>query len=173
MSSGSWSIVKEDYILMVQKLEAFLKNTNSKMAILVDKTGQAVALVGNNNENYNIEGIASLCAADFAANSKISEMIGENSFSTLSHQGAKKSIFITQINKRIILVVIFDKRTAMGIIRLRAKHTKDELVPVFKNIFDKVELKVEDHGVRVMKKKIDKNFIADADNQIDDLFKGL
>ena len=76
-------------------------------------------------------------AADFSANDQLARMIGEDEFASLFHQGEKESMYLADIARRIILVVLFDERTTVGMVRLRVKQTVRDLVAVFDEMFSR------------------------------------
>ena len=60
-----------------------------------------------------------------AATEGLSEMIGENSFSSLYHEGEKDCLHISLIAEKMILLLIFDERSSLGLVRLRVnQHTE-------------------------------------------------
>ncbi|MCK4940648.1 roadblock/LC7 domain-containing protein, partial [candidate division WOR-3 bacterium] len=107
---------------------------------------------------------ATLSAADFAATSQLASLIGEKEFSTLFHQGEKENLYVSLIADRIILAVIFDKRTTLGLVRVKTKNTVAELENTFQTIFSKVEKETEP------RKEIDDDFTRMAEEEIDKLF---
>jgi hypothetical protein len=44
-------------------------------------------------------------------------------------------MYLADIGRRVILVVLFDTRTTVGMVRLRVKQTVQELVAVFDEMF--------------------------------------
>src|SRR2546426_7907808 len=81
---------------------------------------------------------ASLTAADFSANDQLAKMIGEAEFASLVHQGEKESMYLSDIAKRVILVVLFDQRTTLGLVKLKAKSAVEKLNKVFEEMFNRV-----------------------------------
>jgi hypothetical protein len=75
----------------------------------------------------------------------MAKLLGEKEFSILFHEGEKDNIHISLIGQRVILVVIFDQRSSLGLVRLRAKKTSDVLVKLFEDIFTKLE---KERGVK-------------------------
>ncbi len=65
--------------------------------------------------------LASLTAGNVAATDGLAKLIGEKEFSVLFHEGEKDNIHISIVAKRVILVVIFDERSSLGLVRLRVK----------------------------------------------------
>ena len=60
-------------------------------------------------------------------------LIGEKEFPTLSHEGDNESIHISVIG-RILLVVVFDQRSSLGLVKLRSKQISQELAAAFAEI---------------------------------------
>ena len=78
---------------------------------------------------------ASLTAADFSANDQLAKMIGEPEFASLFHQGEKESMYLADVARRVILVVLFDQRTTVGLVRLKVKQTVVDLGKLFDEMF--------------------------------------
>jgi predicted regulator of Ras-like GTPase activity (Roadblock/LC7/MglB family) len=133
-SAGSWSLGENDYRRIVEHLDALLKESNSRCAMLVDRTGQLVANAGE-QLNFDSTAFASLTAADFSANDQLAKMIGEPEFASLFHQGEKESMYVADVARRVILVVLFDERTTVGMVRLRVKQAVTELGKLFDEMF--------------------------------------
>lgn len=76
---------------------------------------------------------------NIAATGGIARLLGEKEFTILFHEGEKDNIHISLIGQRIILVVIFDQRSSLGLVRLRVKKASESLVRIFDEINQKVE----------------------------------
>ena len=63
----------------------------------------------------------------------MAKLIGEKEFPTLSHEGDKESIHISVIG-RVLLVVVFDQRSSLGLVKLRSKQVSQELAAAFAEI---------------------------------------
>ena len=63
----------------------------------------------------------------------MAKLIGEKEFPTLSHEGDRESIHISVIG-RILLVVVFDERSSLGLVKLRSKQVSQELAATFAEI---------------------------------------
>ena len=55
------------------------------------------------------------------------------------HEGARESLYMTIVGSRVVLVVIFDTRTSLGLVRLRVKKASDELGKIFEALVKKTE----------------------------------
>ena len=74
--------------------------------------------------------LASLTAGNVASTDAIARLIGEREFTALVHEGDKDSLHISLVNARIILVVLFDERSSLGLVRLRVRTAASDLVGV-------------------------------------------
>jgi predicted regulator of Ras-like GTPase activity (Roadblock/LC7/MglB family) len=104
----------------------------ARVAFLVDKDGQQIAVQGDVG-NIDTTSLASLAAGNVAATSGMAQLIGEKEFPTLSHEGERESIHICVIG-RVLLVVVFDERSSLGLVKLRAKQVTNELAAIFEEI---------------------------------------
>lgn len=163
MVRADWTIYEEDYWAITSVLKELLKNSNSQSVLLIDKTGQMIASVGL-EPDFDLMSFASLCAADFEANSQLARLIGERDFSTLYHQGADESMYLARIASNIILVVLFNKRTTLGLVRLRVKKAVEGLNTILNRLFEKLEYENEDL------KEFDEEFTNELTKEIDALF---
>jgi hypothetical protein len=69
-----------------------------------------------------------------ASTDAIAKLIGEREFSALVHEGDKDSLHISLVNERIILLVLFDERSSLGLVRLRVRRAAADLVEVFQTL---------------------------------------
>ncbi|HXC24720.1 MAG TPA: roadblock/LC7 domain-containing protein [Gemmatimonadaceae bacterium] len=134
--AGTWSFTEDDFVSITQSLQRFLVDTNARSALLIDRSGQLVATVGE-QPAFDATAFATLTAADFSANDQLARLVGESDFSTLFHQGEKESLYLADIARRLILVVLFDNRTTLGLVRLRMKQAVQELTVLFDVVFSR------------------------------------
>ena len=163
MVKTDWTIYEEDYWAINTQIKDLLKNSNSQSVLLIDKTGQMIASVGIEPE-FDLMSFASLCAADFEANAQLAKLIGEKDFSTLYHQGSDESMYLAKVAQHIILVVLFNKRTTLGLVRLRVKKAVEGLDTILPRLFDKLEYENEEL------KEFDEEFTDELNKEIDALF---
>ena len=135
--AASWSFSEEHYRQIQQHLTAFLRESNARCALLVDRTGQLVITVGDTPQ-FDPTAFASLTAAYFSANDQLARMIGEPEFASLVHQGERESMLLADVAKRVILVVLFDQRATLGLVKLKAKPVVEQLSRVLEDMFNRV-----------------------------------
>ena len=165
MVKADWSIFEEDYWAINSVLSDLLKSSNSRSTLLIDRTGQLISKVGM-PPDFDMMSFASLCAADFEANNQLAQLIGEKDFSTLYHQGAEESMYLSKIIRDVILVVLFDKGTTLGLVRLRVKRAVGELSTIVESLFQKLEYRNEEYDKPLM----DDEFTKEVEAEIDSLF---
>ena len=158
--ASSWSFREEDFKKIQVILAAFLRESTAKTALIVDRTGQLVATVGE-NPVFDAVAFASLTAADFSANDQLAKMIGEPEFGSLFHQGERESMYLADVARRVILVVLFDNRTTLGMVKLRVKSTVGELSQVFNDMFTRGTAGTA---------QVETGFVGEAEDEIDKLF---
>ena len=69
----------------------------------------------------------------------LAKLIGENEFPNQFHEGARESLYMTIVGTRVVLVVIFDNRSSLGLVRLRTKKASDELGKIFDSLIRKAD----------------------------------
>jgi predicted regulator of Ras-like GTPase activity (Roadblock/LC7/MglB family) len=163
--ASSWSFEEADFHRIDRILQGFLYDANARCAMLVDRTGQLVTTAGEKPE-FDSVAFSSLAAADFSANDQLATMIGETEFSSLFHQGEKESMYLADVARRVILVVLFDNRTTLGMIRIKVKGVVRELTEIFSELFSRSA--ASPSGPRV-----ESGFVDEAEDEIDRLFGDL
>jgi len=163
MVRAEWAIFEEDYWAINNVLDDLLKSSQAGNVLLVDRTGQLISQCGP-EVDFDVTAFASLCAADFEANYQLARMIGEKDFTTLYHQGTKESMYLGKIAKGVVVVILFDRGTTLGLVRLRAKRAVEELNGIIEGLYDKLEYRNEEYDA------LDDSFTEQVEVEIDNLF---
>lgn len=119
-------IHEEDFRRITAVCERLTRDANAKSVFLVDKNGQLIASSGA-TDNIDTTSLASLTAGNIAATGGLAKLLGEREFSILFHEGEKDNLHISIVAQKVILVVIFDSRSSLGLVRLRVKKASEEL----------------------------------------------
>lgn len=163
MANPQLVMYDEEFKQILAVIEKLLREANSKVIFLVDKNGQLIAGVGE-VEKFDTTSLASLTAGNIAATGGMAKLIGEKEFSILFHEGEKDNLHISIVGGRVILVVLFDSRSSLGLVRLRVKKASDELTYIFKRLMQKSEEKEKSGDA-------DFPFAEITDDDIDNLFR--
>lgn len=113
-------------------LEKLRVESAARAVFLVDRDGQPITYHGDIGE-MDTTSFASLAAGNVAATSSMARLIGENEFPSVVHEGEKESIFISVIG-RCLLVVVFDQRSTLGLVKLRTKKASFEVLAVLEEV---------------------------------------
>ncbi len=109
------------------------RDAGAKVVFLVDKNGQLIAATGQ-SQNLDTTSLASLTAGNVAAMGGLAKLIGENEFPSQFHEGEHESLHMSIVAGKVVLVVIFDARSSLGLVRLRVKKASEELARVFEQL---------------------------------------
>jgi predicted regulator of Ras-like GTPase activity (Roadblock/LC7/MglB family) len=155
-------VLYEEEIEQIDRvLTRLIKEAEAKCALLVDKDGHLITRQGFTH-TLDTTALAALLAGNFASTKEIARLVGEPEFSVLFHQGKRDHIHISLIGERTILVVIFDDRTTIGMVRLYAKEIGETLQEILSN----AGKKSREHSL-----KLDEDFSSSAENKLDDIFQ--
>src|SRR5438309_2411520 len=142
MATPDLVMYEEEYQQIKDTLHRLQVDSNAKIVFLVDKNGQQIAAQGD-MAGVDATSLASLTAGNVAATDGLAKLIGEKEFSILFHEGEKDNIHISIVAQRVILVVIFDNRSSLGLVRLRVKKASSELTEVFERVVKKINCERE------------------------------
>ncbi len=128
---------EEEFNQIQTVVDRLVREANAKVVFIVDKNGQLIAASGE-VDNIDTTSLASLTAGNIAATGGIAKLLRENEFATQFHEGEKANIHIQLVGNRVILVVIFDSKSSLGLVRLRVRKASDELNRIFEALLSKV-----------------------------------
>ena len=159
-------IFYQDLIRDVNRLlREFLKLSNAKCAMLVDKEGHMVTRQGVTRD-LDMDTISALVAGSFAATKEMARVLGEDAFSVLFHQGKTDNIQLSLVGDRTLLTVIFDEATTVGMVRLYSAETAKRMG----ELFEKSDKDIKTKGTPP--EDLAQGFAASAKDKLDDLFGG-
>ncbi|MBI4685550.1 MAG: roadblock/LC7 domain-containing protein [Nitrospirae bacterium] len=164
MTNSDLVMYENEFQKIDEELQKLHQQANANVVFLVDKNGQLIASAGDTH-NIDTTSLASLTAGNIAATGGIARLLGEREFTILFHEGEKDNIHISLVGQRVILVVIFDQRSSLGLVRLRVKKTTEIFTKIFEDITNKAEKE------KVEGKMGESPFAEISDEDIDNLFK--
>ncbi|MBI4702799.1 MAG: roadblock/LC7 domain-containing protein [Deltaproteobacteria bacterium] len=133
MLSSSMVLYEQEYKRIEAAAERLCRNANARVVFIVDKNGQLIAAAGEVS-TLDTTSLASLTAGNIAATGGIAKLLREEEFATQFHEGQNAHIHIQLVSGRLILVVIFDSKSSLGLVRLRVRKTAEELAQVLVEI---------------------------------------
>jgi predicted regulator of Ras-like GTPase activity (Roadblock/LC7/MglB family) len=133
------------------------QDSRARTILIVDKNGQLIAASGVDAE-LDTTSLSSLVAGNVAATGGIAKLIEEEEFTGQYHEGKEISVHMTIVARRIILVVLFDKNTTQGLVRLRVKKANENLTDIFDRLAAKPKGQEEDVFKEITDEDIDNLF---------------
>jgi predicted regulator of Ras-like GTPase activity (Roadblock/LC7/MglB family) len=100
----------------------------ARAVFLIDRDGQPIAFDGDIGD-MDTTSFSSLAAGNVAATSSMAKLIGEDNFPAVVHEGENESIFISIIG-RALLVVVFDQRSTLSLVKIRSKRGSFEVAAI-------------------------------------------
>ncbi|HLO10511.1 MAG TPA: roadblock/LC7 domain-containing protein [Desulfobacteria bacterium] len=129
MSHGNFVLREPEYDALLSVLRRLLVDATAKVVFLVDKDGTLVASAGD-AVGFDTTSLASLAAGNIAATGGLANLIGEKEFSILFHEGERDNMHLSIVAERLILVIVFDRRSSVGLVRLRVRQATARLTTV-------------------------------------------
>jgi predicted regulator of Ras-like GTPase activity (Roadblock/LC7/MglB family) len=109
--------------------EVLHRDANAKAVLVIDKNGQPFAQAGDTDE-LDVTSLSSLTAGNVAATGAIAQLLAEKEFAGQFHEGEKTNVHISIVGQRVIMVVLFDERSSLGLVRLRVRRATADLINV-------------------------------------------
>ena len=160
MFDSQLEMLEDDFRKIVAVSARLARDANAKGVFVVDQAGQLIAETGE-MRGIDSTSLASLTAGCIAATGSLAKIVGEEEFPIHFHQGQRDNLHMTLVGSRMILVVIFDERSSLGLVRLRVKKAGAALA----RIFEEIEKKTEQQSVQG-----GSPFAEITDEDIDNLF---
>ncbi|MFP6639716.1 MAG: roadblock/LC7 domain-containing protein [Myxococcota bacterium] len=160
MIGHQWGIHEEDSLRIQAVIDRLVTDSHSRSIYVVDKTGQLISQAGE-TEGVDGTSLASLAAGCVVATGGLAELLGEEEFPSHFHQGRRDNLHISLVGRRIILLVVFDESSSLGLVRLRVKKAGSQLGQILEEAQKRSEAEASKRG----------NPLADiTDEDIDQLF---
>lgn len=109
--------------------ERLHRDSNATAVLVIDKNGQAISTAGE-IENLDVTSLSSLTAGNVAATGGIANLLSEREFTGQFHEGERTNVHISIVGGRVIMVVLFDERSSLGLVRLRVRRASKELTEI-------------------------------------------
>ncbi|HEX2168341.1 MAG TPA: roadblock/LC7 domain-containing protein [Longimicrobiales bacterium] len=110
-------------------IHVFVRESRARIALLVSGAGQVLAQHGF-ARGYHVMNVASLAAATHASSRALAELSGASRWEHLYHGGRERQLFLAPLRTplgELILVVIFDADSSLGIVRLFYENLEREV----------------------------------------------
>ena len=123
----------DDVQRLDRELDGFLELSGARSALLIDTEGHMITRRGE-APSESLESLAALVAGSFAATQQVAQLLGEEGFHSLAHQGQEQGIQLSAVGLRTLLAVVWDSKTNLGLVRFYAKETAENLKRVLEQL---------------------------------------
>jgi predicted regulator of Ras-like GTPase activity (Roadblock/LC7/MglB family) len=111
-------------------LDRIAYESEARCIILADVTGQLIAERGQMS-GMNTQVLSALAAGELAATQEMARLVGERArFRLLLHEGESHSVYLSDVGAKLLIVIVFDSSTPIGLVRILLKKAIDDLAPV-------------------------------------------
>ena len=138
MATNQLVMYEEELSQINEVCDALHKDSNAKAVLLIDKNGQPIAQQGE-VEQLDVTSLSSLTAGNVAATGGIASLLEEKEFAGQFHEGEKTNVHISIVGQRVILLVLFDERSSLGLVRLRVRRASSSLGQILETLVKKSE----------------------------------
>ncbi len=115
----------------LETIETILKedlvDSGVHSVLLIDMAGNIIAKEDNGSCEHDLYSLAALASANFAAVDTMAKIVGEEEFSLLFHKGESENIHFSKVNVEFLLITIFGKETALGLLRLKVAEAIEKI----------------------------------------------
>jgi predicted regulator of Ras-like GTPase activity (Roadblock/LC7/MglB family) len=129
----TYELTRKDVNRLRKILIELLDQSEADSCLICDGAGHVLA-----HENVNRQDpllISALGAGVFAATRELARLLGEDEFSSVLHQGLKRSILMAAATDEVLLVVMFSGEHRVGLVKL---YTPTAAVSV-RRVFESIE----------------------------------
>jgi len=155
-------ISDRDLTIISSVLMRLMNDTNATSIMLIDKSGQVVAVQGSNTRR-NATTLGALLAGVFSSSREVAKLLDEKDFRNIFQQGLQQNIYTSMVEEQWLLVIIFDRSTHIGLVKVLSKKASDELGRILE--------RVRNDTTRAKSSVLNLQFRSSVEDTIDLLFR--
>ncbi len=111
-------------------LDSIAANSGAHCIILADVAGRLIAERGHTS-GMNTQVLSALAAGELVATHELARLVGEPArFRLLLNEGENHNVYLSDVGEQLILIIVFDTKTPIGMVRLLLKEAVKELMPI-------------------------------------------
>lgn len=157
------TITCELYDRFEQIIEELYLKINASCVILADLNGQLISF-RKNRAVFNETNLAILFASHIGTTVEISREIEDKyGFNFLLHEGNDQCVFLSSIPKKLVLGIVFENSSLVGVVRVYTKKARQKLL-------DAIADSNENNKSKLTELPINSNLAESLSEQCDNLF---
>ena len=133
MPGADLILFEEEYRRIHDAITRLRREANALSVVMIEKSGQSIASIGDMTE-VDPTALSSLAAGNVAATEGLAQLIGEDQFCSLFHEGESQNIHISLVGGKVILLVMFNGESSLGLVRLRVRKAASELAGILETV---------------------------------------
>ncbi len=107
-------------------LDTLYWDTEARTVLLAYDNGQFISQRGE-FEDRQLAVLSALAAAQLSATQEVAKLVGEKKQFQLLQEGEEQSIYIVAVDYELILVVVFNTETPLGVVRMVIRQVAERL----------------------------------------------
>lgn len=147
---------------IVRTLGRLSQTTSASHVLLLDKAGQLISTQGQGGQR-DTAALGALLAGAFGSSRQVAAILGERDFRNIYQQGVHESIYTSLVGDLWLLVIVFDRQTHVGLVKVLARRAVEEL--------ERCLERVRGGDVGQKEAVVNVQFRASVDSTIDRLFR--
>ena len=132
----------EDIDRLNSVLGPLTQKANLLLSVLINKDGRLLTNQGT-LDSIDTVSLAALVAGNSASTLAIANLMGEQEFCTMYHQGKDKNIYIANVDDNTFLALVFDDRTNIDRVKVFARQFERQLKEALRQVYDKTEEQID------------------------------
>lgn len=124
--NGSGGITEAQFNRFNKILSDLFVQAEAEAVFLCDYGGNIICKIVSHDDFRN-ETIAALASGSFAATNELALLVGESTFHSIYHKGTKASLYMQNIGKAYLVLVVFGGTTTVGLVKLYTDKSCEEL----------------------------------------------
>jgi predicted regulator of Ras-like GTPase activity (Roadblock/LC7/MglB family) len=124
--NGSGGITEAQFHRFNKILSDLFVQAEAEAVFLCDYGGNIICKIVSHDDFRN-ETIAALASGSFAATNELALLVGESTFHSIYHKGTKASLYMQNIGKAYLVLVVFGGTTTVGLVKLYTDKSCEEL----------------------------------------------
>ncbi len=117
---------------MRSSLARLVEESGVRCAVLADSRGQIILTEGS-PAGFDIATIAILSVASLATAMEMVNLVGEQGFEILLHQGSQQRVIVAGLSSLGVLVVLFDASAQLGVVQICVRDFVAEVGKIFEH----------------------------------------
>jgi predicted regulator of Ras-like GTPase activity (Roadblock/LC7/MglB family) len=126
------TVISEEVVSKVEMiLQDFIDESGATYALISDMGGNPLFSAGE--EDFDVDTLAALSAANYATTKEIASLIKEDNFSLLFHRGNNENVHFAKITPDILMIVLFKPFLSLGLLRLKINSLQKQITAIIGN----------------------------------------